>query len=718
MTQGSGDGLAGGRYRLVSEVGRGGMGAVWKARDERLDRLVAIKQLTSPPGIAGQASAQRIARVRREAKLAARLDHPGIVRVHDVIDWDGIPAIVMEYVDGRSLATVLHESGPLPVAEVARIGSALIDALRHAHDAGVVHRDLKPDNILLSGARVVITDFGIARPLEDATPLTATQAVIGTPAYMSPEQIEGKQATPASDLWSLGVTLYYAIEGALPFQGETVAQVFVSVLTQPMRPALKAGPLASLLEALLTKLPDNRATIESAAEQLASIGNAGRDGASREPVVEADTETARPRRENADAEAREQALHTRKLRHHTQEATTVLEPHGTRQDVEPLPAHHPWRRALVIALPCALIAAGIATAVLVPTDPRPPTASATRPAAKGTRTPAPAVLSATLVNPDKMYTNNVDSLTFGANGRILAVGGLDGNAYVWNTSTGKLTATLDTPRDGTADSVSVAFTPDGTAIATCENGSIYVGGYYDDNGRTELWNTTTGKATGTVVDPDGHGNYITAVAFAPNGATLATGDTNGDAYLRNLGTGKLTGTLSDPDGTLVGFVTFAPDGTTLATGDSTGNTYLWNTATRHLTATLTDPAQSSGGTMTAVAFAPDSTTVATADSFHSDAYGDKGNTYLWNATTGKLTATLTDPGGTGVSSVAFAPDGTTLAVADDNGDVYLWNTSTRKIIAALTDPAGVGLEAVAFAPDGTLATGNSVGSTYLWRFPG
>jgi serine/threonine protein kinase len=163
VTQAFDDDLIGGRYRLVRQVGRGGMGTVWQALDEMLDRTVAIKQLASPFGAAEeQERAEQVERIRREARMAARLDHTGVVRVYDIIDWAGTPAIVMEYVKGRSLAVRLRESGALTVGETVGLGTALLDALRHAHGAGVVHRDLKPDNVLLDGTRVVITDFGVA----------------------------------------------------------------------------------------------------------------------------------------------------------------------------------------------------------------------------------------------------------------------------------------------------------------------------------------------------------------------------------------------------------------------------------------------------------------------------------------------------------------------------------------------------------------------------
>ncbi|WP_404870995.1 serine/threonine-protein kinase (plasmid) [Kitasatospora griseola] len=265
MTAMAGD-LVGGRYRLVETVGEGGMGRVWRGRDDLLQRDVAIKELTVPGNLTAHERDRLVVRVIREARAAARLSHPGIVTVHDVVQHRGAPMIVMELVRGRSLSAVLRDEGPLAGERVAAIGAAVADALAAAHAAGIVHRDLKPDNILIDGNRVVVTDFGIAS-MADATMLTSEGVVLGTPAYMSPEQIEGRHLTTATDLWSLGVTLYVAVEGELPFSAPSLRSLFAAVLTQEPRPAHKAGALWPGLSALLRKDPAERA----AAEQVAGL---------------------------------------------------------------------------------------------------------------------------------------------------------------------------------------------------------------------------------------------------------------------------------------------------------------------------------------------------------------------------------------------------------------------------------------------------------------
>nr|BFE81410.1 hypothetical protein GCM10020093_040110 [Planobispora longispora] len=212
--------LVGRRYRLMSPVGRGGMGMVWHAHDVLLDRDVAVKELILPYGLdhAGKQVAHR--RMMREARSAARISHPGIVTVHDVVEEDGRPWIVMELVRAWSLEQAVRQSGPLPVAQAAEIGIRVLDALRHAHAAGILHRDIKPGNVLLTSDRVVLTDFGIAAIEGDVT-ITQTGLLMGSPAYIPPERLSGQPITQAADLWSFGATLYAAVEGRPPYEGPT-----------------------------------------------------------------------------------------------------------------------------------------------------------------------------------------------------------------------------------------------------------------------------------------------------------------------------------------------------------------------------------------------------------------------------------------------------------------------------------------------------------------
>lgn len=250
--------LVAGRYRLLAKLGHGGMGTVWRAMDETVDREVAVKEPRVPDHLPERERANVYERMRREARAAARLDHPAVVNVHDVAVVDGQPWIVMELVRGRSLGDALRE-GTLGSREAARIGLEVLGALEAAHAAGVLHRDVKPDNVLLGPHdRVVLTDFGIAR-IEGDTNLTDTGGFVGSPEYIAPERVLGVRPGPASDLWSLGVVLYAATEGVSPFRRSNTPATLQSVLNAtPAAPASAGAPLAEAINGLLAKEPSHR----------------------------------------------------------------------------------------------------------------------------------------------------------------------------------------------------------------------------------------------------------------------------------------------------------------------------------------------------------------------------------------------------------------------------------------------------------------------------
>jgi len=266
------------RYELGSELGRGGMGVVWRATDTLLAREVAVKEVDLPRGLdADQRTAMR-ARVSREARAAARLSHPGVVTVYDIAQEDGRDYIVMELVAAPTLDDVVRGHGPLTPERAATVGLGLLATLEAAHRAGIVHRDLKPKNVMLrEDATTKLTDFGIASVQGDPR-LTATGLVVGSPAYMAPEQVEGQAVGPAADLWALGATLWFAVEGEPPFGGGEFQTLNAIVSGEPRRPR-RLGPLAPVLERLLAKDPACRPTPEELRPLLQRVaGGAGRGG--------------------------------------------------------------------------------------------------------------------------------------------------------------------------------------------------------------------------------------------------------------------------------------------------------------------------------------------------------------------------------------------------------------------------------------------------------
>ncbi|MBW4716052.1 serine/threonine-protein kinase [Saccharothrix obliqua] len=268
--------LVAGRYRLGRRIGSGAMGIVWQAHDERLHRTVAVKQLLLQPGLAEADTDEAKRRAMREGRIAARLQHPHAIAVYDVAEDDGQPWLVMEYLPSHSLSTVLSERGTLPPREVAAIGSQVASALAAAHNAGIVHRDIKPGNVLLGDdGTVKITDFGISRATGDVT-VTATGMLAGTPAYLAPEVAKGYDPGPPSDVFSLGSTLYAAVEGMPPFGlNENTIALLHQVASGKVTPPKQAGPLTALLMRLLRAEPEDRPTMAEAKEALAAVA-AGR----------------------------------------------------------------------------------------------------------------------------------------------------------------------------------------------------------------------------------------------------------------------------------------------------------------------------------------------------------------------------------------------------------------------------------------------------------
>jgi serine/threonine protein kinase len=246
------------RYRLSEVIGRGGMGVVWQARDELLSRDVAVKEMIWPSSLTDQERQAVCRRATREAQVAARLNHRNVVHVFDIVEEDGCPWIVMELLPYRSLLDVIEDEGPLAPAEAAMVGLQILAALRAAHAQGIVHRDVKPANILIGpGSRVVLTDFGIAWA-DDSQAATTAGLILGSPSYIAPERARGGHSGVPGDLWGLGASLYTAVEGHPPFERANALASITAVVTDELAPATHAGPLWPALNGLLRKDPDRR----------------------------------------------------------------------------------------------------------------------------------------------------------------------------------------------------------------------------------------------------------------------------------------------------------------------------------------------------------------------------------------------------------------------------------------------------------------------------
>jgi serine/threonine protein kinase len=279
--------LLGGRYRLEESIGRGGMGTVWRGHDEVLGRTVAVKEVRFPPELGEKEQQDLRKRTLREARATARLSHPNVVTTYDVVEEGGLPYIVMELLAARSLSDVLRDDGALPPHRVAQIGLELLSALELSHRQGVVHRDVKPGNVLITDeGRAVLTDFGIATMAGDPA-LTSTGVVLGSPAYMSPERARGQKPGPEADLWSLGATLYSAAEGRPPYDGENALSTLTAVISDAVEPPRVGGPLAEAILGLLEKDPAQRMTIN---QTRALLTRAASDRSTAPAAPAADTD--------------------------------------------------------------------------------------------------------------------------------------------------------------------------------------------------------------------------------------------------------------------------------------------------------------------------------------------------------------------------------------------------------------------------------------------
>ena len=577
MTLPGAERVVAGRYHLSAELRRGGMGVVWLADDTLIGRQVAIKELRAPGDLSSADRELFRQRALTEARNAARVRHPGAVTLHDVIPatgGDDAVYLVMELIQAPTLADMIASSGPLRADQAARIGLQLLDVLDVAHALGVVHRDVKPANIMIEGGnggeagtgRVWLADFGIAHSIADSR-LTRS-GVMGTQAYLAPELFDGAPIAAAADLWSLGATLYHATSGTGPFDRGSTAATLRAILFDDVPAPACPPPLATAITALLTRDPARRAASHQARPLL-------------------------------------------------QQAAAMPAAHVAAQPTtppQPAPAPYPGHFPATITAPTASLAR---PAPASPGIPRAawelqPTIHSARPG----RAPQAHVASGRRARWKNPWLIGAAAVVLMA--ALVAVPLWLNSGQPAGHRPSRLAAMFTDPKSPGLSGV--AFSPDGTTVATA-----------DDADCTYLWNTRTGKLAAKLTEP-GSSPAINGFAFSPDGSTLATADASGSTYLWNLATSKVAVTLTNPYVPSIFEFPSAEDvafmsRTTLAEADSNGSVDVWDTATRAITATLSEPNREKDLTedQTAavfLAFSPRGQALAGAAS--------DGTTYLWD----------------------------------------------------------------------------------------
>nr|WP_277815414.1 WD40 repeat domain-containing serine/threonine protein kinase [Streptomyces sp. PRh5] len=679
------------RYRLEGVLGRGGMGVVWRAVDELIGRPVAVKELRAPEGLSAQERVVVAERALREARSAGRISHPGVVAIHDVVPAtaeDDAVYIVMELVEGSSLADVLQRQGALPEQRVAVLGARTLEALDAAHDLGLVHRDVKPSNILiLPGNEVKLVDFGIAHAADD-TRLTR-HGVAGSTGYMAPELFEGAPPSPASDLWSLGATLFHALKGSGPFDRPSTAATLRAILQDDLPPLDSGSQLSTVIAGLLTRDTAHRITSRQAAAFLGAAATAtpGAAGTSstKGATTAQDTDGHATWEEQpttaggAKEEWEHEATNVRSADSLTQEtgvtdsADVAGTPRRTRRQIAAV--------ALVLILAVAIVSISVH-------------------AYNQSHRDDPEHLGDA-----KSFGN---TLAMSPDGKILASerdpdDGDDENYIdLWDVGTQKEIAALpsaDGPHSWVTD---LQFSPDGTTLASA-NVSMY--------NTVTLWDVATHKGTDLTFRAAEYNDNtpdVASVEFSPDGSTLASVNEVEDDYgkrwhtitLWNVKSHRSVVTIKE-NAKDVTAVTFSADGKTLSGVDKDGNVHLWSVPSGH------------------------SVTSATSQFAHPWVVKSANDDYalqLRDARSGAILKTLhTDVAGgiTGIdwdgrSSLAVAWGGRSLlAVGGDRGDIEIWRTDTGKRVREfdLDDPA----EDIALSSDGRILICGSIQGLLLWK---
>ena len=577
-----------GRYRLLRVLGAGGMGRVWQARDTALEVDVAVKEVHLEPGIAAPERAQLLSRAQREARNAAQLrDHPNVVAVYDVVIEDGHPWIVMRLIHGTSLAELLARHGALPADLAVQVARSLLEALSAAHKVGIVHRDVKPANVLLTeDGRVLLTDFGIAKRSGD-TAMTGTGWFIGSIEYMAPERMRGEQDQPAGDLFSLGATLYHVVTGHSPFRRESPAASMSAVLTGAPQAPAPGLPLTGLIMALLAKNPAERPSAAQAVALLAAPGTVlapqRRQRPAPQPPSQPPPVSAAPGRPGISSPAAPGAVamgptvsaaasvptrlartikaykgiavslalapDARTLAAAGTDGTVRLWDPGSGELLNTLTGPRGQVRCVAYSPDGTRLAAGGQDAIVRLWNPA------------NTRQSTKHVVLAG-------HARAVTALAFSPDAKVLASGGADGAVCLWDARTGAFIRDL-TDRFG--EVYAVSFAPDGASVAATGSGPGLLS-----------WDAKTGARLRHVRFEDAD---LTCFAHGPAGELIVGHQRDGRHYLAGVRPGHpataLTGLVRD-----LCCSRLSPDRRTIVTAGTLGGVQLWNAANHGLLAKL------------------------------------------------------------------------------------------------------------------------------------
>jgi WD40 repeat protein len=753
-----------GNYRLIGRLGEGGMGQVFLGLSPG-GRQVAVKVIH--PGYAsGKQFRERFA---REIEAARRVGGFHTASVVDADPGADPPWMVTAFIQGPSLQQAVAEGGPFSLERVCRLGAGLAEGLAAIHACGLVHRDLKPSNVILADDGPRIIDFGIARAAE-ASPMTTAGMVVGTYSYMSPEQLRGEVAGPASDVFALGCTLAFAATARITFGDDSIVTVMYRITTEPpdLSGVTEEHGFRDLVRDCLSKSSANRPSLATIMDRLAETGTAAQ-------AVLADPapgywHSGEPASRGAAAKPA---------------------PAGPAAEPAPrVPAPEP-------PLPYAAAAAPQPSAYVAPPEPKPYPAAAEPPSRPGgspyaAQPPSgqagfPAAGGVELdpgrggqpSSPDSYeptQTMRTGDRTgpgqpsdqqrtgpggpprdqrpiweaapppprSGRGGRgsgggarrtvlivaaavVVVVGAVAGILLSMSSPvTSHPMAVQSSARasghpsaSSSARSSPAAGVPTHPALSLHDPGGKNVFGDVfssettlvtgDSNGSSYVWDIGSGGSlTSTYKDPNSNG--INSIAFDPSSNTYAMADANGNIYLWNGASGTITATLSNGSRNN-NRVAISPDGSTVAVGSNGGSTYLWKVGG---SSTSTNSFRDPGGqNVYGVAFSPDGDTLAAGDT--------DGSTYLWNVSTGQLTATLKDPGSKGLYDIAFSPNGNYVAVSDESssttdGVIYVWSVSTGKLVNSLESFYNSEFADIAFTPDSKyLAAGDTIGNVSFWN---